>query len=88
MFVSRLSGFIYRDEGSKLCKSFFKSVDCRDALNFQGDYLIGEAFFGGCWLSFAYWDELTKMRKTLINKLDIIIHHYYLKGMDMHGNVL
>ena len=84
MLVCRVSGFIYRDEGSDLGKSFFKSVGYLDTLALQGDYLIGEAVFGGCWLGFALWDEWTKMRKAVINKLDIIIHLDYLKGIELH----
>ena len=48
MFVGRAAGFIYRDKGSELAKSFFKSVDCLDPFNLQGDYRIGEAFLGAC----------------------------------------
>ena len=84
MLVCKLSGFIYRDKGSELGKSFLKRVDCLYALDLQGDYLIGKAFVGCCWLGFAYWDEWTKLRKALINILDSIIHLDYLKGMKMH----
>ena len=87
MLVCRTTDFLYRDKGSEVAKFFFKSMDCLYAFDFQGDYRIGEAFLVGCWLSSALWDECTKMRKALINKLDIIIHLDYLKGMEMHWNV-
>ena len=84
MFVCRTAGFICRDEGSELVKSFMKSVDFFDAFDFQGDYRIGKAFFGGCRFCFALSDECTKMRNAQINKLDIIIQLDFLKGMEMH----
>ena len=84
MLVCKMSGFIYWDEGAKLAKSFFKSVDGLDALDLQYDYLIGKAFFGCCWLGFAYWDKWTKMRKTLINQLDNIIYLDYLNNIKRH----
>ena len=87
MFVLRVSGFIYWNKGSKIAKCFFKSVDCLDTLYLQGDYFIGERVFGGRWLGFALWDEWTKMRKALINKLNIIIYLDYLQGIERHGNV-
>ena len=87
MFVCRTAGFIYRDEGSKLAKSLFNSVDCLDAFDLQGDYWIVKAIFGSCWLASALWDECTKMLNALINKLDNIINLDYLKGMEMHINV-
>ena len=74
MFVYTTVGFVYTDAGSKLAKSLFKSVNCLDAFDLLSDYRIGEAFFSGCWLCFALWDDWTKMRKALINKLDIIIY--------------
>ena len=87
MFVCWVAGFIYRDKCSELTKSYLKSVDGLDAFYLQNDYRIGEAFLGGCWWGFALWDECKKIRKALINKLDIIIHLDYLKGMEMHLNV-
>ena len=66
MFLCRPTGFIYRDEGSELAKSFFNIVDCLDAFDLQGEYRIGKAFFGNCWLV-TIWDECMKMRNALIN---------------------
>ena len=79
MFVCRVSGFKYCDKGSELAKSLFKSVDCIGLFDLQIDYRIGKACLGGCWLGSTLWDEGTKMRKALINKLDIIIFLDYLK---------
>ena len=79
MLVCRVSSFIHRDEGSELGKFFFKSVGFFYELNLQSDYLIGKAFFVGCLFGFSYWEELTKMRKALINKFNIIIHFDYLQ---------
>ena len=72
-------------EGSEHGKFFFfKSEDCLDAYDFKGDYLIGEEVIGGCWMDFEYWDEWTKMRKALINKLDIIIFLDFLNGIKLY----
>ena len=87
MLVCRAAGFIYRDECSELAKSLFKSVNRFDAFDLQGDYRIGEAFLGGCWLFPALWDKSTRMRKAMINNLDIIIYLDYLNRMEMHRNV-
>ena len=87
MFVCKVWGFIYWDKGSELAKSLLKSVDFIDSFNLQSDYRIGEVCLGGCWLRSTLWDDCTKMRKTLINILDIIIRLDYLKGMKMHWNV-
>ena len=57
MFVGRAACFIYMNYSSKLAKTLFKSVDYLDKFDLQGDYRIGEAFFGGYWLCFALWDE-------------------------------
>ena len=57
MFIGSALSFIYRNKGSELAYSLFKSGDCLDALDLQSDYLIGEAVFGGCWIGFALWDE-------------------------------
>ena len=84
MLVCRAASFIYWNEGSELAKSLFNSVDCLDAFYLHGDYLIGKTFFGSCCVGSALWDECTKMRNALINKLDIIIHLNYLKGIEMH----
>ena len=70
MLVCKAAGFIYRDECLEFAKPLLESVDCIDAFDLQVDNQIGEAFFGGRWLCFAFWDEWTKMRKALINQLD------------------
>ena len=88
MFIGRAASFIYPDEGSEFAKSILESLNCLDAFDLQCDYCIGEPLLGGCRLCIALWDEWTKMRKALINKLIIIIYLDYLKGMEMHGNVL
>ena len=82
-----VSTFIYRDKWSELAKSFLNSVDGFDAFHLQSYYRIGEAFCNGCRLCFALWNKWSKILKLLINKLDIIIHLDYLKGMEMHWNV-
>ena len=87
MFVGSLACFIYWNEGSQFAKSLFESVDCLDTFDFYGNNQIGEAFLSGCWLGFASWDKGAKMRKALINKLNIIIHLDYLKGMKSHENL-
>ena len=79
-----MSSFIYRDEGSELVKFMPKNVDGLYELYLLVDYFILEAFVGVIWYGFAYWDRWTKMRKALINQLDIIIHIDYLKGIKMH----
>ena len=87
MFVGKVSFFKYLDKGSELTKFVFQSVDGLNALDFHCNNKIGEAFFIGCWLGFALWDERAKMRKALINKYDIIINLDYLKEVERHGNV-
>ena len=57
MLVCRAAPFIYRNEGLKLAKSRFISVNCFDAFDYQGDYRIGEAFLGDCSLCCALWDK-------------------------------
>ena len=88
MLVCRAASFIYWDNGLELAKFPFKSVDCLDPFDLQGDYHIGKTFVGNCWLCYVLWDECTKMYMALTNKFDIIIHLEYLKGMEMHYNVL
>ena len=87
MLVCGAAGFLYRNEGLKLAKAPFKSVDCFDTFYLQGYYRIGKAFLGGCWLCSALWNKRMKMHKALINKLDIIVHLNYLKEMEMHKNI-
>lgn len=61
------------------CQVVFKSVDHLDPFDFQNDYFNGDASLGNCWVSSALFDNSTKTRNSLVNKLNIIIYSNYLK---------
>ena len=85
MFIGWVSCFLYWNEGSKLTKFYFNSIEGFGTFDFHGNYQVVEAFLGSLWLYIASWDTGTKMRQGLINKLDIInIHIDYLMEIESH----
>ena len=74
MFLNRVAGFIYKNEGYKLAKFLLKSADILDAFNVHGDYQIAEALFNCLWLRFASLTKWSQLRKALVN----IIRYYKL----------